>query len=134
MSVSILTYLHIVLGEMIPKSLALQNAESTALVIVTPMQMIQKLLLPFVLILNGVGNLTLKLIGIGRSEHVDHLFHTSDELEFVINESEEGGLLLKVTSAVLRDLLDFGELKAREVMVPRVRIVGIPLGSDQKDL
>src|SRR5690606_16421710 len=130
----VLTYFHIVVGEMVPKSLALQRAEETALKVETPMRLIQIALFPLVLLLNGIGNSILRLIGVRRSGQDAGLYHTSSELEFVIRESAEGGKLRKTTSRVLQDLLEFGDLTAREVMVPRVKIVGIPLGAQGDDL
>jgi len=129
-----LTYLHIVIGEMVPKSLALQKAEETAFRVETPMRLVQLALFPLVLLLNGIGNFILRIIGMRRSGHDAGFHHTSDELEFVIKESEKGGMLRKATSEVLQDLLEFGDLTAREVMVPRVKIVGIPLGVHGDDL
>lgn len=129
-----LTYLHIVVGEMVPKSMALQQAERTALWVATPMRWIQTLLFPLVITLNGVGNMILRLFGMRNSDHATDLYHTSDELEFVIKESQEGGLIRKQTSDVLQELLEFGDLKAREIMVPRVKIVGIPLGAKNGEL
>ncbi len=129
-----LTYLHIVIGEMVPKSLALQKPERTAIWVALPMQWTQTLLFPLVIALNGIGNAVLRGLGMRRSDQGEDLYHTSDELEFVIKESQEGGLLRKETSEVLQELLEFGDLKAREVMVPRVKIVGIPLGTKNGDL
>lgn len=127
-AVSFFTYLHIVVGEMVPKSIALQRAEQAALWLTVPMAWFQTLLFPLVFVLNGMGNAILRLFNVRPSEQGHDLFHTHEELEFVIRESEEGGMLRKETSIVLQDLLGFGDLQAREVMVPRTKIVGIPVG------
>ena len=63
---TILTYLHIVIGEMIPKSIALQHAERTVLWIAPVMRLIQLIVLPFVIVLNGIGNAVLRLFGVRR--------------------------------------------------------------------
>ncbi|RPJ87551.1 MAG: HlyC/CorC family transporter [Acidobacteria bacterium] len=126
LAVTILTYFHIVLGEMVPKSLALMHAEATVLRITRLMSVIEKLLYPLVLGLNGLGNALLKLMGIQRQIAAGH-YHTAEDLEFIVRESHEGGLLRKEAAEVLRSLFEFDQLTAREVMVPRVRVIGVPL-------
>lgn len=128
-AIIILTYFHIVVGEMVPKSLALQQAERVVLWIAPPMRIIQLASYPLVIALNGIGNGVLRLFGIrrddGRAEHV----RTPDELAYLVHESQVGGLLRSEAARVVAELLDFGDLTAGEVMVPRVRVVGIPLGA-----
>ncbi len=126
LSITILTYFHIVLGEMVPKSLALLSAERTALWITPPIRWIQFLFYPLVIALNAMGNLILRLMGIRRELSATR-FHTPKELEYLVRESEQGGMLRAETGQVLRGLFDFGELTAGEIMVPRVRVLGLPL-------
>jgi CBS domain containing-hemolysin-like protein len=127
LAVVALTYLHIVLGEMVPKSLALQRAERTALLVAPVMLWIRLALYPLVLMLNGIGNGILRLGGIERRTRSVEQYHTAEELRFIVRESLEGGLLGTESARVVDELLEFGELTAGEVMVPRVRIVGIGL-------
>jgi CBS domain containing-hemolysin-like protein len=133
-AVAVLTYFHVVVGEMIPKSLALQSAERMALVITPIMLWIQTLLLPFVVTLNGLGNVVLRVLGIDRREHNPDQYYTSEELQLVVEESEEQGALRSESGKVLQELFEFGELTAGEVMVPRVRITGIPVGTGPEEL
>jgi CBS domain containing-hemolysin-like protein len=133
-AVAILTYFHVVVGEMIPKSLALQSAERMALVITPPMLWIQTLLLPFVVALNGIGNVVLRMLGINRQAHTQDQYYTSEELQLIVEESEEQGALRSESGQVLQELFEFGELTAGEVMVPRVRITGIPVGAGPEEL
>jgi CBS domain containing-hemolysin-like protein len=128
LAIAILTYFHIVIGEMVPKSLALLFAERTALYVTPPMRWIQYALHPFVVSLNGIGNGVLKLMHIKRDFAASHQ-HTSDEIEYLVRESREGGLLASETCRVLCDLLGFGELTASEVMVPRVHVSALSLES-----
>lgn len=125
-AVLLLTYLHVVLGEMVPKSLALFRPEKTALTVSTPMLVFSKLALPVVLLLNGVGNLILRAFRIPLiSEMVS--VHTPRELELIVEESHEQGTLGEQESEILVNLLHFRELLVRKVMVPRTSVVGIPL-------
>lgn len=132
-AVAILTYFHIVLGEMVPKSLALQSAEKTALWISAPMRSIQYVLYPVVIALNTVGNLILRLLGIRRELSAAD-YHSAEEIEYLVGESEEQGLLPAETGRLLKHIFEFGDRMADEVMVPRVRIAGIPVGAGAQEL
>ena len=133
-AVAILTYFHIVVGEMVPKSLALQSAEHTVLWITPLMQTIQIALYPFVVSLNALGNLVLKVIGINRQEGSTEHLYSPEELALIVEESQEGGQLRAESGRVLRELFEFGDLTAREAMVPRVKVGGIPLGASPEDV
>jgi CBS domain containing-hemolysin-like protein len=131
MAVAFLTYLHIVFGEMIPKSLALQHAEGTSLWIAPVVSWVRRALFPLVLGLNGLGNALLRVVGIERTP--SHAYHTPEELEAIVEESESAGALDPRSARFMRELLRLRELTADEIMIPRVRTVGLELGcsSDQ---
>jgi CBS domain containing-hemolysin-like protein len=133
-AVAVLTYFHIVIGEMLPKSLALQAAERIALWLTPPMLWIQTLIYPFVITLNGIANLVLRPFHIHHERHKADQYYTSEELQLIVEESEERGALRAESSQVLQELFEFGELTAGEVMVPRVRITGIPVGAGPEEL
>ena len=129
LAVAILTYFHIVVGEMVPKSLALQYAETLALWITPPMLWIRNALFPFVLALNGIGNRVLKVVGVNRQAQNADQYYTAEELQLIVQESEEVGAIRAESGRMLQELFEFGDLTAGEVMVPRVRVVGIQLGT-----
>ena len=128
-AVAILTYFHIVVGEMVPKSLALQRAETMVLWITPPMLWTKNILYPFVVGLNGLGNLILRMIGIRRQVQHAEQYYTSEELQIIVQESGQLGVLRTESSRMLQELFEFGDLTADQVMVPRVRISGIALGA-----
>jgi CBS domain containing-hemolysin-like protein len=128
-AVAILTYFHIVVGEMVPKSLALQDAERLACWITTPMLWTKNVLYPFVVTLNTLGNSLLKGIGVNRQAQNSEQYYTPEELQLIVQESEELGALRTESSQMLQELFEFGDLTAGQVMVPRVRIIGIPVGT-----
>jgi CBS domain containing-hemolysin-like protein len=130
LAVTLLTYLHIVIGEMIPKSIALQHAERTVLWIAPVMRLIQLVVLPFVIVLNGIGNAVLRLFGVRRDRPQDEHYRTPEELAYLVYESQQSGLLRSEHAQIVAELLDFGDLTAGEIMVPRVRVAAIPLGAD----
>lgn len=133
LSMALLTFLHIVLGEMVPKSLALDNAERTALTIAPVMVAIYRIMAPAVWVLNGLGNLLLKLFGVTRQINTNY-YHTPEELELIVQESQAEGLLHGEAGQVMKELFAFGELTAGEVMVPRVHIDGIPVDAGTQQL
>ena len=128
-AIAILTYFHIVVGEMVPKSLALQKAERLVLWITPPMLWIKNALFPFIIALNGLGNLVLKVFGVDRKAQNAEHYYTPEELQLIVQESEELGALRAESGQVLQELFEFGGLTAAEVMVPRVKISGIPVGT-----
>jgi CBS domain containing-hemolysin-like protein len=133
-AVALLTYLHIVLGEMVPKSLALQGAERAAVALAPVMAAVRIVLYPLVVTLNAIGNGILRLFGVVRQRGSVEQYHTAEELRYIVRESLDGGLLGRESGRVLQELLEFGDLTAGEVMVPRVRIEGIPLDATSEEL
>jgi CBS domain containing-hemolysin-like protein len=123
-AIALLTYLHIVLGEMIPKTLALRHAEATALWLSTPMVWAQRALLPMVVTFNALGVGLLRLLGVRRELAINSA--TPDDLRFIVEESVAQGKLSAQAGEVLTELFEFGQRTAAEVMTPRVRVVGIP--------
>jgi CBS domain containing-hemolysin-like protein len=114
---------------MVPKSLALQHAEQLACWITPPMLWTKTMLFPFVVGLNGLGNLLLRGFGVNRQvQNSDH-YYTPEELQLIVQESEELGALRSESGQMLQELFEFGDLTAGQAMVPRVRISGIPVGT-----
>jgi CBS domain containing-hemolysin-like protein len=124
-AVAILTYVHIVIGEMVPKGLALQSAMRTAMYVSPFVEALEVALMPLVVALNAAGNGLLALFGIKRQENEAERYHTSEELQLIIEESHQRGMLRDESGRILHELFEFGNLTAGEVMVPRVRLVGI---------
>jgi CBS domain containing-hemolysin-like protein len=118
-----LTVAHMVLGELVPKSVALQYPTHTALFTVLPMQWSQRMLKWSISALNGSGILFLKLIGVPPTGH-RHV-HSPQEIELLIAESRDGGLLEPQEQVRLHRALRLGLRTARELMVPRSRLAGI---------
>jgi CBS domain containing-hemolysin-like protein len=133
-AIIVLTYFHIVLGEMIPKAIALADADR-AVVWMSPMIWTTQLAMyPLIVALNGLGNLLLRALRLPRQQTAAERYHTPEELQYIVRESEEEGLLPPQAAEVLEELLDFGHLTAGEVLVPRVRIRGVEFGCMLSDL
>ncbi|KAA3647743.1 MAG: HlyC/CorC family transporter [Chloroflexi bacterium] len=128
-AVAILTYLHVVLGEMIPKSLALQASERTVLALNQPMTILGAIFSPAVWLLNNMANAFTRLIGIRPPESEARLL-TPQELEFIVEESSEGGLLEASDQLFFENILDLQERTVEQVMTSRTHIVGIQADDD----
>ena len=116
---------HIVLGELVPKSIALQRSEGTAFFVARPLYLFARLFHPFIVFMNGFGNLVVRALGMqAASEHLS--IHTVKELEMLVAQSHKAGLLDNEEEVLLRRVFDFGEKTAQHVMVPRTQIVGVP--------
>lgn len=124
LSLLLLTYLHIVLGEMVPKSLALMHSLATARFVELPMRLSAFLLGPMVWALNSLGNLILRLLKLPISQDLS-LVYSPEELRLVFAESREGGALAPEQHEWLQSLLGLRERTVRQVMVARTRVVGL---------
>jgi CBS domain containing-hemolysin-like protein len=112
---------------MIPKTLALQHAEATALWLSTPMRWIELALWPLVVGLNAIGRGILYLFGVRREAAI--IIPSSGALRFAVEESVTQGELDPDAGHVLRELFEFGELSAGKIMTPRMRVIGLRLGA-----
>jgi CBS domain containing-hemolysin-like protein len=122
-----LTTLAMILGELVPKSLALQNPTQTALITVLPMQWSERVFSWSIDFLNGGGILLLRLMGIRSTGH-RHV-HSPEEIELLIAESRDGGLLEPQEQVRLHQALRLGLRTARELMVPRDKLAAIDVST-----
>lgn len=123
-AVSLLTYLHIVMGEMVPKSLALSAPAKAVLIISQPMHLVQSVLVWPVRFLNGIGNLLLIILRIPPAEEQGRL-HSPEELELIVAESAEGGVLSKAEEEMIHNIFNFADRQVNQVMTPRPRVQAI---------
>ena len=120
-----LTALQMILGELVPKSLALQFPTNVARWTVIPMQWSLRLMAWFIWVLNGSGTAVLRLFGFEQTGH-RHI-HSPEELELLIAESSDGGLLEPEEHRRLQRALRLGTISVAEIMVPRIRITALDL-------
>jgi CBS domain containing-hemolysin-like protein len=134
LSVVVLTYFHIVVGEMVPKSLALQQAERTVLWVAPLMRIARLCFHPLVLGLNVVGNGIMGLLGMSRQTPSHERYYSAEELQLVVQESAEAGVLPSEARGLVSGIFEFGERTASEVMVPRVRVIGLRVGVSPEEV
>jgi len=124
-ALALLTYLHIVLGEMVPKSIALTSADKAAFFLSRPMAVAGLIFSIPVTILNSIGRAFLTLLKIPPADGRARL-HSAEELELIVSQSAEGGLLLEEEGEMIRNIFDFGARQVGQVMTPRRKVQAIP--------
>lgn len=129
----LITFLHVVIGELMPKSIALQYPEKTTLTVTRPLVFIAKIFTPFIFLLNGFGNWFLKLLKIPPA-HPSHSVHSEEEINMIIDESYKGGVLNETENFILKNTLKFTDLMAKQIMVPRCNVVTIPVDISIDDM
>lgn len=132
-SFTLITMLHIVLGEQVPKMLALQHAERTAVVTVGPTEAFYRIFRPFIAAFTGLTNIALRLLRIKPSTEHDGAV-TADELELMIQTSHRAGALEDAERDLLSNVFDFADLSVYQVMIQRRDMVGVPIDISLDDL
>ena len=127
-AMTVVTYLHVVFGELAPRALSLNYPEQFAKWLAPPILAFTWLVWPFIWVLNGSSNLLLRLVG-QKSVSDEETPHSPDELRLLVERASEGGLLPVSDAEILGGVFEFSEKNAREVMTPRTAIVAIPAGS-----
>lgn len=121
---AIATALHIVLGELAPKSIALQRPDRTALWVTAPLDLFLKVFRPFILALNATGNFIVRLLGLQPvTEHSG--VHSVEELELIVHSTTEAGLLEEQQERMVAGVFDFEETIVRRLMTPRLDITAV---------
>jgi magnesium and cobalt exporter, CNNM family len=121
---ALITALHIVLGELTPKTIALARAETTALFIVRPTELFMRAFWPFISLLNGMGRFVTGLIGV-RAAEGHAMVHSEEELKMLVTASQEAGVLEEQEEQMLHRVFDFADLTAGQAMVPRTELVAV---------
>ncbi|OAB43845.1 hemolysin family protein [Paenibacillus antarcticus] len=119
---SLITFLHIVLGELAPKSIALQRTEGTVLALSAPLIFFYKIFFPFIWVLNASANALLRLIGIQPASEAEGA-HSEEEIRLLMNQSARSGVIDKEEMKLMDNIFEFSDLLAREVMLPRTDMV-----------
>jgi len=128
----LITMLHIIFGELAPKSLAIRKSESTVLVISYPLNLFYKIFQPFIWLMNAISNGFLKMIGIDPAK--GHDIHSTDELQLLVKQSKEGGALEEENYEIIKNAFDFTDHTVKQIMVPRQQIFGIDIDLSKKEI
>ena len=128
----ILTFFHIVLGELAPKSIALTSPEKTARAVVRPLLVFSRVMSPFIWVFNGAANSLLRIFGVEPIN--DPEGHSPDEIRFLVMQAHARGTLDESDRAMLAGVLDFHEKKARDVMRPRTEVVALDIEATEEEV
>ena len=121
-----ITALHIVLGELAPKTVALQHAERTALIVGRPTEIFMRVFWPFITVLNSTGRWVVRLLGL-KPPSGSSLVHSEEELKMLVTASQEAGVIEEDEEQMLHRVFGFGDLTAGQVMLPRTEMLALPV-------
>ena len=129
---AIITVLHIVFGELAPKSIAIRKPEATALAISFPLRAFFVMFRPLIWVLNGLANRILKIIGIQPAD--EHEAHSTEELRLLVRQGHKSGAIKEDNFQIIQNAFDFSELTAQQVMVPRKNIFALEIDTPRKEI
>ena len=121
------------LGELAPKTIALERPEATALLVVKPTELFMKAFWPFIRLLNGTGRAVVNMLGL-RSRGGHAMVHSEEELKMLVTASQEAGVLEEQEEQMLHRVFGFADLTAGQVMVPRTELVAVAADAPRDEL
>lgn len=128
-----ITILHIVFGELAPKSLAIQYPDKVTLAISLPLRLFFIVFKPFIWILNGLANLIIRMFGLQTANEGEQV-HSSEEIRYLLEESSKSGEIDAIEHKMLENIFDFSDTPVKQIMVPRTRISAIEIGMELNDI
>ncbi|WP_254846537.1 hemolysin family protein [Hymenobacter sp. CRA2] len=131
-SFALITLLHIVLGELVPKSLAIQRSEAVSMVVAGPLQAFYYLTFPIIWVMNKLSNAILRLVGIQPAS--EHEVHTAEELRLLIDQSKQSGEIQESQHELIENVFQFNDRMVKQIMVPRTRISAIDVTCSQEEI
>lgn len=123
-AILLITYFTIIIGELVPKGLSLQRTEQVASIVIIPLNLFQRVIYPFVWLLNRSGNLVLRLMGLKPSAS-NSMVGSAEELKLIVEASSKEGVLDASEGEIISQILDLEETPVRAIMVPRVEMITI---------
>ncbi|RYZ94977.1 MAG: HlyC/CorC family transporter [Sphingobacteriaceae bacterium] len=128
----LITVLHIVFGELAPKSIAIQKSIRTVMAVSVPLKVFYVVFRPFIWVLNGFANFILKSLGIINVHGSEH--HSSEELQYLLEQGKETGALDSNEHELIQNVFEFNERVVKNIMVPRTKISGVDISTDKQKL
>nr|WP_205825314.1 hemolysin family protein [Bacillus sp. RO1] len=129
---SLVTFLHVVVGELAPKTLAIQFAEKMTLLIARPLYWFGKLMYPLIWTLNGSARVLLRMFGVQPASHEQA--HSEEELKIIMTQSFESGEINQTELSYMENIFTFDERVARDIMIPRVQIVTLSNSMSREEI
>lgn len=132
-SFAVITFLHVVIGELAPKSIALQNPERTSLMVAQPTVWSEWIFRPAIWLLNGAGNALLRLLRLEPASGHE-MVHSVEELKMLVRASADSGVVEDEAEEMLHAIFDFGDTLVRLVMVPRTEMIAVDQNASLQDI
>ena len=129
----IITFLHIIIGELAPKNLAIGYAKSTTLFISIPLNIFYLVFKPFIWVLNNAANLILRAFGIQPVTETER-FHSEEELRLLITEGKKSGAIDPTEHQLIEKIFEFNDKQAREIMIPRNHMIAIDIDDPREKI
>ncbi|MDR2962866.1 MAG: hemolysin family protein [Bacteroidales bacterium] len=126
-SFAFVTFLHVVFGELAPKSLSIRYALKITLLVAIPLQIFYYIFMPFIWLFNGFANFILKLMGV--SKHQEHETHSEEELRLIIDESREEGRINANEHELIQHVFEFDNYTVKQILVPRTQIYAVEINT-----
>ncbi len=123
----IITILHIVFGELAPKSLAIQRPQKTTLMVSYPLYIFHLIFKPAIWLLNGIANFFIKLMGFSSPQSGEA--HSSEELKYLVEQEKERGTIEETDYNLIKNAFEFSDRTAKQVMVPRMQVVAVDVNN-----
>ncbi|MCM2533781.1 hemolysin family protein [Neobacillus pocheonensis] len=121
---AVITFIHVVVGELAPKTLAIQKAETVTLVMSRPLILFYKIMYPIIWVLNGSARITTSIFGL-KPVSENEIAHTEEELRIILSESLKSGEINQSEFKYVNKIFEFDNRIAKEIMVPRTEIVSL---------
>ncbi len=131
-SLAVVTYLHVVIGEMAPKTLAIEFSEKATMLLAAPLYWFGKVMYPFIQVLNGTSRLFLKMFGVPAANHEQ--VYSEEELKIIMAQSFQGGEIDQTELKYMENVFSFDERVAKDIMVPRTDLVTIDQDMEPADI
>ena len=130
---TVITFLHVVFGELAPKTVALVMPERLSGWVALPLMLFARIMSPFIALLNGTASASLRMFGIRPLREVQHI-HSSEELRMLVMQARAHGTLDESDSAMLAGVFDFHAKRVHDVMRPRTEVVALPADASEAEV
>jgi CBS domain containing-hemolysin-like protein len=130
---TVITFLHVVFGELAPKTIALVMPERMSGLVAAPLMLFARVMMPFIALLNGTANAFLRLFGVKPMSEAQHA-HSPEELRLLVMQARAHGTLDESDSAMLAGVFDFHAKRAQDVMRPRTEVVALAIDASEEEV
>jgi CBS domain containing-hemolysin-like protein len=131
--VTLITIIHMVIGEQVPKTMGIRFSLETALLVAWPLRLFNAIFAPFVWLINKLTRLVLRLFGIQMSAEHEEI-HSEEELRLILTESEEGGAIKQSEHELIQNVFEFDDRVVKSILVPRTKISAIDVDTEPREI